>query len=286
MDKVHIASFNCRGIKSPFIEVAKLCSKCDIILLQETWLKPCELNLICNVHADFECRAWSACNDNSGLIERPYGGLAIMWRKSLNVKWLIKCTLVNDRIAVLDISDSLRKLYLVNSYMPIVGDSIEQKEEYLNTTSLLSNTLEKVCIDGNVVVLGDFNASSSNGYLSFLDDFCYDEGFVIADMQRLHASSYTYKRYPGGPKSWIDYVLMSSWLLHKVNNITVGYDYVSFDHFPLFCDIDSNILKSRLTASLNEQISANNPNSDSLKCTINVDWDIVSDYERENFVNT
>ena len=170
--------------------------------------------------------------------------------------------------------------------MPIAGDSIEQKEEYLNMVSLLSNTLEKVCIDCNVVVLGDFNASSSNGYLSFLDDFCYDEGFVITDMQRLHASSYTYEQYPGGPKSWIDHVLMPSWLLHKVNNITIGYDYVSSDHFPLFCDIDSNILKSRLTASVNEQISANNPNSGSLKCTINVDWDIVSHYERENFVNT
>ena len=110
--------------------------------------------------------------------------------------------------------------------------------------------------------------------------------FVIADMQRLHASSYTYEQYPGGPKSWIDHVLMLSWLLHKVNNITIGYDYVSSDHFPLFCDIDSNILKSRLTASVNEQISANNPNSGSLKCTINFDWDIVSHYERKHFVNT
>ena len=105
-------------------------------------------------------------------------------------------------------------------------------------------------------------------------------------MQRLHASSYTYEQYPGGPKSWIDHVLMPSWLLHKVNNITIGYDYVSSDHFPLFCDIYSNILKSRLTASLNEKISANNPSSGSLKCTIYVNWDMVSHYERENFVNT
>ena len=65
------------------------------------------------MHADFECRAWSAINDNSGLIGRPYGGLANMWHKSLNVKWLIKCTLANHRIAVLDISDSLRKLFTV-----------------------------------------------------------------------------------------------------------------------------------------------------------------------------
>ena len=62
------------GIKSSFIEVAELCSKCDIILLQETWLRLCKLNLICNVHADFECSAWLAINDYSGLIGRPYGG--------------------------------------------------------------------------------------------------------------------------------------------------------------------------------------------------------------------
>ena len=46
-----------------------------------------------------------------------------MWRKSLNVKWLIKCTLVNERIAVLDISDGLRKLCVVNIYMPIAEES-------------------------------------------------------------------------------------------------------------------------------------------------------------------
>ena len=28
--------------------------KCDIVLLQETWSSSCELNLLCNVKADFE----------------------------------------------------------------------------------------------------------------------------------------------------------------------------------------------------------------------------------------
>ena len=90
--------------------------------------------------------------------------------------------------------------------------------------SLLSYTQENVCIDCNVIVLGDFNASSSNGYLSFLIIFVMTR--VIVDMQRLHASSYTYEQYSGGSKSWINHVLMPSWLLHKVNNITIGYDYV------------------------------------------------------------
>ena len=34
---------------------------------------------------------------------------------------------------------------------------------------------------------------------------------------------------------------------------------MSSDTFPLFNDIDSNILKSRLTTSINEQMSAINP---------------------------
>ena len=70
---------------------------------------------------------------------------------------------------------------------------------------------------------------------------------------------------------------MPSWLLHKVYNVAIEYEYVSSDYFPLFCDINSNILKSKLTASSNEQMSANNPYSGNMKCAINIYWNTVRD---------
>jgi exonuclease III len=201
MGKLRIASFNCRSIKSSLIDLAKVCDGCDIVLLQETWLRSFELNLINSVHADFEGRAWSAMNNSNGLIGRPYGGLAVIWRKSLNVNCCIKCSFVHDRIVVMDICNGKRSICLVNVYMPVAGGLIEQKEEYLNMLGLISNTLSNVCTDNNIIVMGDFNASGYNGYISLVDDFCSEEGFVIADMQKLCADSYTYERYPGGPKS-------------------------------------------------------------------------------------
>ena len=138
----------------------------------------------------------------------------------------------------------------------------------------------------HIVILDDIITSGSTGYLSFLNDFCNDEGFIIADMQRLNATSNTYEQYPGGPMSWIDHVLVPSWLLHKVYDVVIGNDYVSSDHFPLFCNIDSNILKSKLSAAGNEQMSANNSYSGNPKRALNIDWDTVGDYERENFVNS
>ena len=61
---------------------------------------------------------------------------------------------------------------------------------------------------------------------------------------------------------------------------------MSSNHFPLFCNIDSNILKSKLTASDNEQMSTNNSYSGNMKCAINVYWDTAGDYGRKNFVNS
>ena len=58
------------------------------------------------------------------------------------------------------------------------------------------------------------------------------------------------------------------------------------DHFSLFYDIDSNIIKSKLTVSGNEQMLANNPYSGKMKPAINVDWDLVGDYERKTFVKS
>ena len=81
--------------------------------------------------------------------------------------------------------------------MPIAEDSFEQKEAYLNRVSLLSSMLENFFIDCNIVVLDYVKVFSSNGYLSFLNDICYDD-IIIADMQRLNAMSYTYEQYQGG----------------------------------------------------------------------------------------
>ena len=79
-----IASYNCRSFKSSITDVKNLCDMSDICLLQEHWLFKDELSLLSSVHDDFHAFGVSAIDTKKDLfVGRPYGGTAILWKKSL-----------------------------------------------------------------------------------------------------------------------------------------------------------------------------------------------------------
>ena len=58
--------------------------------LQETWLTHDELPLLRQIHADFDASGVSAMDTgDSILVGRPYGGVAILWRKQLGQLYII-----------------------------------------------------------------------------------------------------------------------------------------------------------------------------------------------------
>ena len=86
-----ITSFNCAGVASKLPIIHDLCSSNDIILLQETWLTPANINVLNDVHSEYESHSVTAVNFETTLIGRPYGGLSILWRKTLGAKVSVKC---------------------------------------------------------------------------------------------------------------------------------------------------------------------------------------------------
>jgi len=61
-----------------------LCDLHDIVLLQQHWLLPNELGLLSNAHSEYQYCGLSAVDISSDvLVGRPYGGTAILYRKSL-----------------------------------------------------------------------------------------------------------------------------------------------------------------------------------------------------------
>jgi len=79
-----LCSFNCRSIKSFFTEVCNLCDSCDFIFNQEHWLFPDELHILNTIHSDFYGVGYSAVElSNDNLSGKPYGGICILYRKSL-----------------------------------------------------------------------------------------------------------------------------------------------------------------------------------------------------------
>ena len=81
-NNVNICTFTCRSVKNPVI--AELCSMHDVVLLQEHWLLPAELPMLSNIHSDFHSYSLSAVDLSADiLIGRPFGGTAILFRKSI-----------------------------------------------------------------------------------------------------------------------------------------------------------------------------------------------------------
>lgn len=77
-------SFNCKSIKRSIDCVKKLCSSADIIALQETWLFPYDIPMLGTIVLDFAYTGTSAMDISTGVFRgRPYGGVAILWRKSM-----------------------------------------------------------------------------------------------------------------------------------------------------------------------------------------------------------
>ncbi len=79
---IRCVSYNCRGWNSGSILVSDLLKSCDICFLQEHWLLHEHLfNL--NINSEFLSHGVSGMDSSEILVGRPYGGCAILYKKSL-----------------------------------------------------------------------------------------------------------------------------------------------------------------------------------------------------------
>ena len=116
---LRVTSYNCRNLKSSIDNVRQLCDTHDIIFLQETWLSNDELSLLKCLHADFYADGVSAMDTTSGiLIGRPFGGIGILWRKSIGA--CIQDHKYNTRVMGIEFDNGNRKLLAVNIYICLI----------------------------------------------------------------------------------------------------------------------------------------------------------------------
>ena len=93
-----------------------MCIEHNIIFLQETWLSNDELSILKCLHADFYADGVSAMDNTSGiLIGRPFGGIGILWRKSIGA--CIQVHKYNTRVMGIEFDNGNRKLLAVNIYV-------------------------------------------------------------------------------------------------------------------------------------------------------------------------
>ena len=79
---LNLVSFNCRGWNLGQLSVKDLLRSHDICFIQEHWLLQDQLGLL-NVDSDFLSIGVSGMDSSKLLLGRPYGGCAILYKRSL-----------------------------------------------------------------------------------------------------------------------------------------------------------------------------------------------------------
>ena len=108
---LRIITCNCYNIKSSIQDISDLCNSYDLIFLQEIWLFQHELSLLSNISSEFEGFGTTAMDTSNGIIlGRPYGGVAVLIRKSIRNKCQIH-TFDDSRLLGVTINSFVSSMY-------------------------------------------------------------------------------------------------------------------------------------------------------------------------------
>lgn len=226
-----LCTFNCRSVKCSMTDVIRLCDIYDIVLLQEHWLLPYELNILSDLHPEFLATASSAVDIGQDLLKgRPYGGTGILYRRKL-AKSVNVVTTNEPRLTAVIIDTKLGPSLLVNVYMPTDYGDPENLEEYTDICAKITAIFHE-SESVYMIVGGDFNCSTTSRFYHIFNQFAIDNNLVCSDVNRLH-DAFTYCRDDGSTSSWIDHILCSKPLDNAIANIDILYEYQCSDHKPL-----------------------------------------------------
>ena len=199
-----VASFNYRGIKSSLFDVQSLCESFHVILLQETWLPRQSLSFLDSINTNFFAHGHSTMDLAEKIaVGRPYGGLAILWHKSLKSDIIYNYDHSIMGIKV-DVGGSF--LTLINVYLPYC--SAENEDKFIEELGKLNAFCDEIG-SSNICLIGDFNSSPTNKFGPLLKEFSKDNDLCHSDELLLSEGSYTFISGAHLSCTWIDHCLCS-----------------------------------------------------------------------------
>jgi len=156
--ELSIGCYNTRGLSTAIPFITKHLLQTDIIAISEHWLFPEALSTLDNIlhsHRGFGRADERLERHTLGPWKRGQGGVALLWRKSLDYA-VHKLEAGNDRV----IGIRLRlvggqKLFIFAVYLPHAGEKVD---EYRQHVDMLRDLYRKYENEGTVIFMGDFNA--------------------------------------------------------------------------------------------------------------------------------
>ena len=234
---LRVCSYNFRSVKNSMRDVLRLCESYDIICLQEHWLLPNELNLLSNIHSDFFGCGYSAVDLSADiLVGRPYGGTAILYKKSLS-KFISVLPSYDSCITSIKIGS----LLLLTVYMPTDYNDDDSMDLYYDVCAKITATYSE-SDSVNIMVIGDMNCQPGSRFFPILSSMLNDNNLLLADMMNM-SNVFTYCSDSGACTTWIDHIVCNHDLYGLMNDMNVLLDYVCSDHRPITVTLALNDLR-------------------------------------------
>ena len=231
-----VISYNCNSFRTNSEIISRLLGSSDILFIQESFICDNDSAILENFNNDFYVAVEPAVRREDVFVGRSMGGLAVFWRKSLNMK-IVPVYFNNSRFLGLNLRNDDMSYLLICVYMNCDYRNIESLMEYKFN---LSDLAELMCSESfdEVILTGDFNSgpSSRGTFFQELSNFALAFDLKFADIINLPSDSFTYiGRGTHIPLTWLDHTLTSN--LDITNNNSILYDFSVDDHLPISFDI-------------------------------------------------
>lgn len=240
-----LSSFNCKNLRTSIECVRKLCGFSDVVALQETWLLPHCIPLLGTISQDFEYTGKSSVDTSTGLlVGRPYGGVAILWRKGMfESVTVLDCN--SDRVIAIKVTSDNRSVIIFSVYMPT--DKTANLPIFTEVLSEISALGESSDVE-TLIMLGDFNAHPGEPFYKELSDFSLEQSWRCADVEKLGYTSdtYTFVCQKSGSRRWLDHCVVSLAAWHTVVKVGVCEDVYTSDHLPIYIECNLYAVRQRL----------------------------------------
>lgn len=241
---IKLITFNCKGAKRSQQCINNLCSMADIVAIQETWLLSHDIPWLGDIHEEFSYTGKSAVDTSKGILKgRPYGGVGILWRKSVfNVVNLVPCK--SDRLIAIKITLANKEILIFSIYMPT--DANENLIEFTNCLGEIVSIIDNCGIE-TVFMLGDFNAHPNQLFAVEMNNFCDNQSWICADMKVLGEGSdtYTFVSDAHGCRRWLDHCLVTEAAWSSIVNVRVIQDVYWSDHLPVAVECNLDLIKPK-----------------------------------------
>ena len=258
MENTNFISLNCHGIKANFKYIDFLSSTYDIIFLSETWITETEKILLHNFQKDFYIFFEPA---KQGLTGRPYGGTAMMIKRTLPSPELLSKTDFNTTVKI-----PLKNydLLIIGVYLQSVNNNPNVRDIYSSQLSNIGGTIKQFENSSECIILGDFQSCPTthpsgrmgkpNSLTDHLNEFIRTFNLTPIDITNGTGPSYTYHHATLPNQSYIDHILVSNNILNRITNINILQQHYlnTSDHLPIVCNMKTDFSPSLFNHGIND----------------------------------